>query len=89
MNNYQKNYAYLYGFFIGDFQYLESDSDILEYFKKNNSEIILCVNEVSNLLNDENLDWKEFIDETNIYFSSKNDLFEFLIWLRNELAKFD
>lgn len=88
MNNYRNKYKYLYGFFIGDFQYLENDSDILNYFQRNNSEIILCINEISNFINDANLDWNSFINETNIHFSSKNDLFKFLIWLKNELVKF-
>lgn len=74
------------GFFLSDFQYLDSDDEILEYFKNHRSEIPLCINDITNLLNDNTLEWNTFSNEANIFFESHIEFTDFIIWLRSELT---
>ncbi|CAI3117500.1 hypothetical protein MWMV8_MWMV8_03081 [Acinetobacter calcoaceticus] len=87
MSTYFDKYGYLIGFFLGYLDILESNQDILKYFQKNPDEIPICINEISNLINDDLLDWKIFIDEANIYFQSETDFINFFNWLKTELIK--
>jgi len=87
MSTYFDKYGYLIGFFLGYLDILESNQDILNYFQKNTDEIPICIDEISNLINDDLLDWKIFTDEANIYFQSKTDFINFFNWLKTELNK--
>ncbi|WP_240627368.1 hypothetical protein [Acinetobacter sp. SWAC5] len=72
---------------MGYLDILETDQDILNYFKNNLDEIPICINEISNVLKDSSLDWKSFIDEANMYFSSEADFIYFFHWLKIELTQ--
>lgn len=87
MCTYLNKYGYLIGFFLGYLDVLESDQDILNYFKNNVNEIPICIDEISKLLSDNLLDWKKFIDEANMYFSSEVDFIYFFNWLKSELTQ--